>query len=522
MASVLNANFSRPHEMTAELEQLRYLVFEGMAGKAPRVNATNNHWEVYDVETAQWVDTGYVAVGRDGADGRDGANGADGIDGKSLRVNTDGHITYWDDENHQWVDTGIEAEGAPGPDGAAGADGYSPAVTISSITGGHRITITDKAHPNGQSFDVMDGDSSGARLLYYFPNSGVMQCYEHPGDESLQEITGEGVSDLVLVDGFAVFVYEPGIQRVYQLTQLPDNNGRLAIFISEGDPKLKLTMPWQNSSVTKTDITEQAQVRYFRHYTEASGVFAAHEIAYEDGGSVIAADGEDIANVIVAGVQVEILDYPLGNSRTYKPEFILGGTQVQFRSTDMNGNVSGLVVPWESSIAVPFTAIGDMPTPDVQTDVGKVPTVNSSGGYSLQTPSGEGSGVLNIGVTRSGSEGAFVYTADKTADEIMAHRENLVVTYGPLQFTYDGYISSGIVGGYFYFSIRELENNAERSSSFVIYADTLNDTVEITYTSGLELKGLPTVTSADNGKVLGVVNGAWSKMELTDGDEVSY
>lgn len=39
----------------------------------------------------------------------------------------------------------------------SGADGYSPVVTITEIEGGHRITITDEAHPDGQSFDVMDG-----------------------------------------------------------------------------------------------------------------------------------------------------------------------------------------------------------------------------------------------------------------------------------------------------------------------------------------------------------------------------
>ena len=44
--------------------------------------------------------------------------------------------------------------GAPG---APGNDGISPAVTITTITGGHRVTITDRDHPQGQTFDVMDG-----------------------------------------------------------------------------------------------------------------------------------------------------------------------------------------------------------------------------------------------------------------------------------------------------------------------------------------------------------------------------
>lgn len=40
---------------------------------------------------------------------------------------------------------------------AGGGGSVSPAVTISEITGGHRVSITDKTHPQGQSFDVMDG-----------------------------------------------------------------------------------------------------------------------------------------------------------------------------------------------------------------------------------------------------------------------------------------------------------------------------------------------------------------------------
>ena len=48
-------------------------------------------------------------------------------------------------------------DGTDGKDGKDGNDGVSPAVTISIITGGHSVTITDADHPSGQSFDVMDG-----------------------------------------------------------------------------------------------------------------------------------------------------------------------------------------------------------------------------------------------------------------------------------------------------------------------------------------------------------------------------
>ena len=44
-----------------------------------------------------------------------------------------------------------------GTKGDKGDDGYSPTITITTITGGHRFTVTDKTHPSGQSFDVLDG-----------------------------------------------------------------------------------------------------------------------------------------------------------------------------------------------------------------------------------------------------------------------------------------------------------------------------------------------------------------------------
>ena len=40
---------------------------------------------------------------------------------------------------------------------AGGGGSVSPAVTVTEITGGHRVSITDKTHPQGKSFDVMDG-----------------------------------------------------------------------------------------------------------------------------------------------------------------------------------------------------------------------------------------------------------------------------------------------------------------------------------------------------------------------------
>ena len=51
-----------------------------------------------------------------------------------------------------------------GKDGQDGQDGVSPSVSVSSITGGHRVTITDAT--GTKTFDVMDGeDGSGASII---------------------------------------------------------------------------------------------------------------------------------------------------------------------------------------------------------------------------------------------------------------------------------------------------------------------------------------------------------------------
>ena len=77
-----------------------------------------------------------------------------------------------------------------GGSGGGGADGVSPTVTITEITGGHRVTITDADHPSGQTFDVMDGtdgqdgndgddgdDGKGITSITKTSTSGLVDTY---------------------------------------------------------------------------------------------------------------------------------------------------------------------------------------------------------------------------------------------------------------------------------------------------------------------------------------------------------
>jgi len=110
---------------------------EAWSAHPPYIGA-NGDWYVYDTTTEQYVDSGVdatltIAVGT--VSTREPGAGAT--------------VTNVGTSTDAIFDFGIEK-------------GYSPEVTITEITGGHRVTITDKEHPTGQSFDVMDGSGSGS------------------------------------------------------------------------------------------------------------------------------------------------------------------------------------------------------------------------------------------------------------------------------------------------------------------------------------------------------------------------
>ena len=124
---------------------------DGTDGVSPTVTITTitggHRVTITDVDGSHSFDVLDGADGQDGQDGQDGATGATGPQGPA------------------------GADGNDGKDGQDGADGYSPTVSITTITGGHRVTITDV---NGShSFDVMDGTSTsggGATVLYETTN----------------------------------------------------------------------------------------------------------------------------------------------------------------------------------------------------------------------------------------------------------------------------------------------------------------------------------------------------------------
>ena len=98
-----------------------------------------------------------------------------------------GYWNVWSVEAQTYVSTGIKAEGD---------DGYSPEVTITAITGGHRVTITDKDHPQGQSFDVMDGQGGGTSDYTSLTNKPQINGNTLEGDQTAEQLGLATPSDI--------------------------------------------------------------------------------------------------------------------------------------------------------------------------------------------------------------------------------------------------------------------------------------------------------------------------------------
>lgn len=97
--------------------------------------------------------------------GAPGPAGADGANGEAATIEI-GEVTTGEPGSEAAVENvGTEQDAILNftlPQGETGVAGVSPSIEIETITGGHTVTITDEEHPDGQSFNVMNGaDGSG-------------------------------------------------------------------------------------------------------------------------------------------------------------------------------------------------------------------------------------------------------------------------------------------------------------------------------------------------------------------------
>ena len=124
---------------------------ETLSENPPYIGA-NGNWFVWDTNTGAYVDSGVdasitVSVGTT----------------STLPAGSSATVTNSGTGTDPILNFGIPQ----GATGATGADGYSPEVTIATITGGHSVTITDEDHPTGQTFNVMDGQDGDVPITVY-------------------------------------------------------------------------------------------------------------------------------------------------------------------------------------------------------------------------------------------------------------------------------------------------------------------------------------------------------------------
>ena len=149
-------------------------------------------------------------------------------------------------------------QGPSGANGANGSDGISPTVTIEEITtgtGGVRITIIDAEHPDGQTFEIMngaDGTGSISTVNGISPVSGNVPLYSSvqitlsasgwSSKSQTVSVSGLGASDIVQVSPsqYAIDSYvNAGIKCVSQMngslkfecTEVPTRNVLVNILI---------------------------------------------------------------------------------------------------------------------------------------------------------------------------------------------------------------------------------------------------------------------------------------------------
>ena len=134
--------------------------------KMPTISV-NHTWMVWDVNANAYVDTGLLASGKPGPEGPQGRAATIKVGkvtttspGTQANVANSGTevaavLDFYIPRGEPGRDGSNGRDGTNGSNGRDGVDGVSPTVNVQEISGGNRVTITDK---NGsQVFDVMNG-----------------------------------------------------------------------------------------------------------------------------------------------------------------------------------------------------------------------------------------------------------------------------------------------------------------------------------------------------------------------------
>ena len=222
-------------EKVPELEDLAEQLEEGIQN--PPYIGANGNWYIWNTTTQQYVDSGvdasisvniadvtmlaegatpyvtntgtntdsvfhlFIPRGATGATGATGPKGDTGATGATGPAGPRGETGPTGPQGQ----TGPTGPAGPqGPTGETGEDGVSPTVTVTDITDGHRVTISDADHPTGQSFDLTNGVSPEAEITTIAGGHRVtIYDNDHPQGQSFDVLDGSGSGDMTAA------IYDP-------------------------------------------------------------------------------------------------------------------------------------------------------------------------------------------------------------------------------------------------------------------------------------------------------------------------
>ena len=256
-------------------------------------------WWQYDEGVKGYIDTGIPAQGPTGEQGPMGERGIRGETGPQGEKGDPGEKGPQGLQGEQGIKGDTGETGPAGPKGDVGAigpkgdkgdkgetgepgkDGVSPTLSISSITGGHRITITDAA--GSKSFDVKNGENGKdasitsaaiVKALGYTPynpdktkldasmlTGGLNSIVNNANAISINPaINGEGFTIQrggkvkISIDGYEFEVIENAVKSLF--------DGSSKTYINFAQPGTFASSDFIDWSSTKT-YSAGAYVRYF-------------------------------------------------------------------------------------------------------------------------------------------------------------------------------------------------------------------------------------------------------------------
>ena len=440
----------RNDAVTMSLEEAKILVMQGMKGdpgESPRINPENNHWEVYDNDTEQWVDTGVNARGPKGdpGSGEGGGSSLPEVDssdvGKVLRVNSDA----------EW-------------------DVLDPPVGVPSYS-----TAQD-----GQVLSILTAE--GAKGMFWATPPTVPNYDNADTGNVLRVINRGGTRELAWNSpAYQILVTKTGstytVHSAVTAENIVANKGNLVIILNGG-------MQYNCVGALTSDFL------YGHFYFVAAKPtdsaietewldleFFTGDIAGENGSVSVTPVSFDIKGTKWLHVQ-----YDPGTD-SYTPNFTAADVLAGLPNAVLTlGERRYSPVGWEVDEGYLVNATFARATYDSTGFTGHdcFKVNNTGGSFTVRRYTIPADDTFEIPVTRSNS----TYSTTVSAADIIAHRKNLIVSSTGIMLTYDGCTFSGLDVMSFYFSARQINytSHTEFIYSMTINASTLNgaDTVTIT------------------------------------------